>query len=126
MNPKTIKKLSVIAPPAIILILLLAITMFGHQRLLETENRLQLAENELSVTKRELLEAKTNFVKIENQLALLGTEDKNVRLELVKIQRGNYDHEQMLSAIFKIEKSGDSIVGFQRQHNQAMSIGLTK
>jgi len=114
---------------AVSLTIALAISGAGwyvYDSISKLERRAQAAENRLNLSENELSKLKSEAQRITTRLDDVTATSANLRAELVRLQRINFDHDKMLSTIFKIERSGDSTVGIQRKPGQAISISVTR
>lgn len=123
MTDKHNRLLKAAIVPVTIAVALSTAIWWAHNRFIDIEVRLSRTEIELTQTLAALNSVETQIKQTERQANALITEQVALRNQLVAVQRNGYDHEKMLSSIFTIQKSGDSIVSFRKQDKaQAISI----
>ena len=126
MNSSFKKALFTLLPFLALLGLIVGLAWWSHLEIARLTQRLVSAEDKISTTDTKLSQFAGKLNQVEERLNSLAIENTAVRAELVRLQRGSYDHEKMLASIFNVQKSGDSIFASPKQDGKSISISVSK
>jgi septal ring factor EnvC (AmiA/AmiB activator) len=126
MNSKTSSFLKFGLPFCLLAICIGTLAFLAHERVAKAEARIASLEEKLGSTVEQLSKTRSELKKSEILITQMDLNYSNVRGELLRMQRKSSDHESMLATMFKIEKSGDSAVGFRNQEGKLFSIGVSR
>lgn len=123
MKSTTKITLAISLPVGLIALLLAAVAWWTSQEFESLRRSLVSTNADLRAVSLQYIELKKQLAQAESLIAAGAQDINNTRSALLQAQRSTYDHEKMLSTLFTIQRSGDSLVAFKRSdHQQAFSV----